>query len=171
MMDHEAEKLERGVGCRAAVDTGSSLMTAPSILVSALSERLDVKEDCSNKHKLPVFQFVMRDIAGRSVVFDMSPDDYVVEIDTLKDKETIDTLKKKKGGNEKEKKGGNERKDGGPKRERHCMLGLIPMDVPPPRGPLLVIGNNFLQKYATIYDADNLLVGFMEAQHNAEPSV
>ncbi|KAH0482111.1 MAG: uncharacterized protein KVP18_000241 [Porospora cf. gigantea A] len=154
-MDHEAEKLERGLGCRAAVDTGSSLMTAPSIFVSALSERLDVKEDCSNKHKLPLFQFVMRDIAGRSVVFDLSPDDYVVEIDTLKENE-----------------GGHERKDDVLlKRERHCMLGLIPMDVPPPRGPLLVIGNNFLQKYATIYDADNLLVGFMEAQHNAEPSV
>lgn len=33
-----------------------------------------------------------------------------------------------------------------------CLFGMAPLDVPPPSGPLIVLGVNFLQKYLSIFD-------------------
>eukprot|EP01055_Gregarina_sp_Pseudo9_P000272 Gregarina_sp_Pseudo_9__271@NODE_1173_length_1813_cov_120_127396_g1099_i0_p2_GENE_NODE_1173_length_1813_cov_120_127396_g1099_i0NODE_1173_length_1813_cov_120_127396_g1099_i0_p2_ORF_typecomplete_len127_score2_68Asp/PF00026_23/8_8e09TAXi_C/PF14541_6/0_084_NODE_1173_length_1813_cov_120_127396_g1099_i014321785 len=33
-----------------------------------------------------------------------------------------------------------------------CLFGMAPLDVPPPSGPLVVLGVNFLQKYLSIFD-------------------
>jgi hypothetical protein len=48
-----------------------------------------------------------------------------------------------------------------------CELALIPMDVPPPQGPLVVLGEPFLRKYYTVYDFDQRRVGFAAATHDA----
>jgi hypothetical protein len=48
-----------------------------------------------------------------------------------------------------------------------CELALMPMDVPPPQGPLVVLGEPFLRKYYTVYDFDERRVGFATAAHNA----
>merc|ERR1711972_910078 len=34
-----------------------------------------------------------------------------------------------------------------------CYFPFMPMDVPPPRGPLWVLGNTFMKKYYCIFDA------------------
>lgn len=47
----------------------------------------------------------------------------------------------------------------------YCDVALMPLDVPPPKGPLFVFGIPFLQKYYTVYDHEKSQVGFAVAQH------
>jgi len=47
----------------------------------------------------------------------------------------------------------------------HCEVSLMPLDVPPPKGPLFVFGIPFLQKFYTVYDEANRKVGFGVAKH------
>lgn len=47
----------------------------------------------------------------------------------------------------------------------HCEVALMPLDVPPPQGPLFILGIPFLQKFYTAYDASKKQVGFGVAHH------
>lgn len=42
-------------------------------------------------------------------------------------------------------------------------MGIIPMDVPMPRGPLIVLGTNFIRRYLAIFDRDKLRIGLVAA--------
>jgi len=46
-----------------------------------------------------------------------------------------------------------------------CQVSLMPLDVPPPKGPLFVFGIPFLEKFYTVYDNVNKQVGFAVAKH------
>jgi len=51
-----------------------------------------------------------------------------------------------------------------------CQTALMGLDVPPPNGPLFIFGIRFLQRYYSVYDQENLRVGFALARHaNEEP--
>jgi len=113
--------------CQVAVDSGTSLMAGPSEVISLLSAKLAVKQDCSNYKQLPDLGFIV----GNHIM-NLKPEDYV------------DT-------------GDDGRKD--------CTVALMSLDIPPPKGPLFIFGDPFLRKYYTVYDRENLQVGFALAAH------
>jgi len=51
------------------------------------------------------------------------------------------------------------------KDDNRCDVSLMPLDVPPPKGPLFVFGIPFLQKFYTVYDQSNRQIGFGVAKH------
>jgi pepsin A len=113
--------------CQVAVDTGTSQLAGPSEVINTLSEKLNVKSDCSNFASLPNLGFL---IQGH--VLNLEPRDYI-------DKDTAG-----------------------------CEVALMPLDVPPPNGPLFIFGIPFLQKFVTVYDREKKSVGFAVARHASQ---
>jgi len=111
--------------CQVAVDTGTSQLAGPTNVIEELSNRLNVKHDCSNYKDLPDLGFQMGDH-----ILNLQPTDYV-----------------------------DKGSDG-------CEVSLMPLDVPPPNGPLFIFGDPFLRKYYTAYDRQTNQVGFAAARHD-----
>jgi hypothetical protein len=119
--------LELCQNCYVAVDTGTSELGGPSGIIQKLADRLDIQEDCSNFHTLPMVGFLVN-----GQILNFEPLEYV------------------------DKTSGT------------CGLSLMPLDVPPPRGPLFVLGIPFMEKFYTVYDNEKRRVGFAVAKRGGD---
>ena len=122
-------------GCKIVFDTGTSLVAGPSDDVSSLLERLNIDSGCGNYKHLPTLTFKIGD--GE---FHLTPDDYVLESTE------------------------NENDDDAGSASKYCKPGFMPLDVPPPRGPLWILGDLFMRKFYTIFDRSENRVGLAVAR-------
>ena len=125
-------------GCSAAVDTGTSLLTAPSDDLIDLIRATNLDENCRDFRNLPNLTFV---IQGKE--YSMKPEEYIMT----------------------EGLSGQEDNPGEHSVfPQTCALAIIPLDVPD-YGPLWILGDIFLAHYYTVFDRDTDSVGFAQAKH------
>jgi len=53
----------------------------------------------------------------------------------------------------------------------YCEVSLMALNIPPPRGPLFILGIPFLEKFYTVYDNVNHQIGFAVAKHASNTSL
>ena len=124
-------------GCKVAIDSGTSGITAPSNELQTLKRALKIDPRCNNFDLLPTLSFEMAR-AGTDgkrvediVALVLEPKDYVQRRSTgWNDDSTV------------------------------CSSIAVPLDVPRPRGPLWVLGDAFLRVYYTVFDRGQHTVSF-----------
>ena len=78
----------------------------------------------------------------------LKPEDYIIDGDKVKLNENEDVDDRLLGNDELE-----------------CDAAFMAIDVPAPRGPILVFGEYFFRKFYTIFDRDENVIGFSESNH------
>eukprot|EP01056_Protomagalhaensia_sp_Gyna25_P004938 Protomagalhaensia_sp_Gyna_25__4937@NODE_531_length_3195_cov_115_242395_g415_i0_p1_GENE_NODE_531_length_3195_cov_115_242395_g415_i0NODE_531_length_3195_cov_115_242395_g415_i0_p1_ORF_typecomplete_len568_score93_58Asp/PF00026_23/7_3e90TAXi_N/PF14543_6/3_5e12TAXi_C/PF14541_6/2_1e03TAXi_C/PF14541_6/0_00021_NODE_531_length_3195_cov_115_242395_g415_i014093112 len=156
--------LVRGIALKAIVDSGTSLLAAPKEVTEMLDHMLGAYRlpwipnasfiSCDRIPTLPSLVFV---IDGHN--FTLAPEDYTINVSgQSKPEQTLDAYNGKlyqSTANNPEKLKG----------VLPCMVGVTPIDVPKPRGPLIILGDIFMRKFYTIFDYDNAQVGIGRASN------
>eukprot|EP00357_Protocruzia_adherens_P007535 CAMPEP_0115043322 /NCGR_PEP_ID=MMETSP0216-20121206/46804_1 /TAXON_ID=223996 /ORGANISM="Protocruzia adherens, Strain Boccale" /LENGTH=264 /DNA_ID=CAMNT_0002425629 /DNA_START=510 /DNA_END=1304 /DNA_ORIENTATION=- len=135
--------------CRAVLDTGTSLIAGPSEKIATLIADIEIELDCNNVDELPDISFV---IGGRE--FEFKPRDYILFSNSSLDQQKCRYYILFSNSSLDQQK---------------CRIGFMPLDVPPPKGPLWILGDIFIRRYFTIFDRDFDQVGL--ADMNAEVNV
>lgn len=117
-------------GCRAAFDTGTSVIGGPSVFIDSILSVLKIQEDCSNYNILPLLGFIFN---GHRL--SLKKEDYVKKV-------------------------------GEPAK---CYHHFLEIEVPAPKGPLVLLGDPFLRRFFAIYDRTSLKVGLGVAKHKQLP--
>jgi cathepsin D len=123
--------------CKAAIDTGTSLLSGPSMKVGELFDR--VGNNCNDLESFPDLVFV---IDGRD--YPIPPKNYIITIDE-------DEFEERPGVHS--------------PRYQECTLAFISIDLSPPLGPIWVLGDLFMSSYYSIFDKDTLRIGLAKSKH------
>lgn len=122
-----ADGLIKGV-----IDSGTSLIIGAPVIIDPIIEAVgEVETDCSNKDSLPNVS-----IFFDGVEYEMSPDDYIVEVAMFGVVQCVNSF---------------------------MSAGALPEDIE--EFPYLIIGDAFMRRYYSHFDYDNQRVGFAPAKH------
>nr|XP_039271208.1 cathepsin D-like [Styela clava] len=110
-------------GCRAIVDSGTSLIAGPAAEIRAINEAIGAIRFvlgewlviCSRIPDMPDVDIVLS-----GITYTLTPEDYVLQIT----------------------------QDG----QTSCISSFYEFDIPPPAGPLWILGDSFMGKYYTTFD-------------------
>jgi len=118
-------------GCQVIIDSGTSLLAVPSNLADEIN------------HAIGAFKFANGEYIVPCRHMDTMPNiDFTLNGVTYTLEPNDYVMKVGAGGQE------------------QCISGFMGMDIPPPAGPLWILGDVFMGKYYTAFDFDNNRVGF-----------
>ncbi|XP_061466110.1 cathepsin D isoform X2 [Rhineura floridana] len=124
-------------GCEAIIDTGTSLITGPTDEIKQLQKAIGAKPIIKGQYMLPCDK--LDTLPTVNLV--LGGNSYALTADHYALKITIQG-------------------------ETLCLSGFAGLDVPPPGGPLWILGDVFIGPYYTAFDRDNDAVGFAKCIGN-----
>ncbi|CAD7943292.1 unnamed protein product [Amoebophrya sp. A25] len=134
-------------GCGAIVDSGTSLLAAPTPVIEGLLAKVNIKEDCSNLDELPPLEFMFGN-GTFTESFLLPPSAYVMRVEqTQQQMGVLEWFKAAaKGGLS------QARKATSGKNATICVPAFMPLDKEDARlGPVFIMGMSFLRHYRTTY--------------------